>query len=117
MQFKFDKIAGFVDRLHVPVVSDKVEGPSTCFKFLGIEIDTQQMCLRLPQDKLVALKELVTSWLGKKSCSVRDLQSLVGKLQHACKVVQPGRTFLRRIFELLKERPKQQHMIRLNTAF
>ena len=86
---------------------------------LGIEIDTQQMCLWLPQDKLVALKELVTSWLGKKSCSMRDLQSLVGKLQYACKVVQPaaGRTFLRRMFELLKGRPKQQHMIQLKTAF
>ena len=111
------RLLALFDRLHVPVASDKVEGPSTCLKFLGIEIDTQQMCLQLLQDKLVALKELVTSWLGKKSCSVRDLHSLVGKLQHACKVVQPGRTFLQRMFELLKGRPKKQHMIRLNTAF
>ena len=83
----------------MPVASDKVEGPSTCLKFLGIEIDTQWRCLRLPQDKLADLKQLVSNWIEKKSCSLGDLQSLVGKLQHACKVVRPGRTFLRRMFE------------------
>ena len=36
---------------------------------------------------------------------------------HACKVVQQSRTFLRRIFEFLKRRPKQLQVIRLNTAF
>ena len=75
------------------------------------------MCLRLPQVKLADLKQLVASWIGKKSCSLADLQSLVGKLQHACKVVCPGRTFLRRMFELLKGRPKRQQMIHLNIAF
>ena len=101
----------------MPVASDKVEGPSTCLKFLGIEIDTQRRCLWLPQDKLADLKQLVANWIEKKSCSLGDLQSLVGKLQHACKVVQPGRTFLWRMFELLKGRPRRQHTVRLNKCF
>ena len=70
--------------------------------FLGIEMDTENLILCLPVDKLTTLKELVREWLSKKACTLRDLQSLAGKLQHACKVVQPGRTFLRRVFELLK---------------
>ena len=37
--------------------------------------------------------------VNQKSCTVRDLQSLVGNLQHTC---NPGRTFVRRIFKLLK---------------
>ena len=101
----------------MPVASDKVEGPSTCLKYLGIEIDTQWMCLRLPQDKLADLKQLVASWIERKSCLLGDLQSLVGKLQHACKVVCPGRTFLRRMFELLKGRPRRQHTVHLNKCF
>ena len=110
-------LACLFDRLRVPVASDKVEGPSTCLKFLGIQIDTQWRCLRLPQDKLADLKQLVSNWIEKKSCSLADLQSLVGKLQHACKVVRPGRTFLRRMFELLKGRPRRQHTVHLNKMF
>lgn len=33
-------------------MSDKCEGPATCLPFLGIEIDTVQLELRLPFDKL-----------------------------------------------------------------
>ena len=78
------------DRLHVPVAPEKVEGPTTQLTFLGIEMDTENMILRLPENKLSTLKEMIVEWLTRKSCTVRDLQSLAGKLQHACKVVCPG---------------------------
>ena len=44
-------------------------------------------------------------------------QSLAGHLNHACKVVWPGRRFLRGIFGLISQFRKQDHMIRLNAAF
>ena len=55
----------------------------------------------------------MADWLHKKSCRIQDLQSLVEKLQHACKVVRPGRTFLRRMFELLKGQPRDQQFVSL----
>ena len=73
----------------------KLEGPGTTLRFLGIEINTKEMSLRLPAEKLAELRLLVANWLGRKCCTVRELESLVGKLQHASKVVRPGRTFLR----------------------
>ena len=75
------------------------------------------MELRLPQKKISELKGLIRVWLGRRSCLKRELQSLVGKLQHACKVVKPGRSFLRRMFELLAGVHKDHHHIRLNTSF
>lgn len=45
-------------------------------------------------------------------CSHRELQSLVGLLNHACKVVKPGRSFLRRMIDLL-HRHGDHNMIRL----
>ena len=53
--------------------------------------------------------------MGKKTCTKKDLQSLAGKLQHACKVVKPGRIFMRS-FELLGTATKMHHHIRLNLA-
>ena len=72
------------DYLGIPVAMEKLEGPATVLTFLGIEIDTKQMILCLPMTKLIELQGLVSTWLGKKSCLKRELQSLAGKLQHAC---------------------------------
>ena len=46
----------------------------------------------------------------------RDLESLVGQLQHTCKVVRPGRCFLRPIYDLLMRTSHfQKHFhVRLN---
>lgn len=38
--------------LGVPLEPSKLEGPSTCLTFLGIEVDTQALQLRLPEQKL-----------------------------------------------------------------
>ena len=40
------------ETLGVPVAPGKTEGPSTKLVFLGIEIDTRSMVLRLPPPKL-----------------------------------------------------------------
>ena len=87
-------LATFSD-LGVPIAEEKLEGPGTAVTFLGIEVDTEAMVLRLPQRRIVELKELIGIWLGKGSCRRKELQSPAGKLQHACKVVRPGRAFLR----------------------
>ena len=103
--------------LGVPIAEEKLKGPGTVVTFLGIEIDTDAMVLRLPQAKISELKSLVRFWLGRGSCQRKELQSLAGKLQHACKVVKPGRAFLRRIFELLATVRADHHHVRLNASF
>ena len=68
---------------------------------LGIEIDTIKMVLRLPDDKLERLSMLLALWHGRTAEYRRDLESLVGLLQHASCVVRPGCIFIRRIYSLL----------------
>ena len=67
--------------------------------FLGIELDTILMQARLPEDKLQKAKDLVKSALSKTSISKEELDSLIGFLCFAAKVVVPGRAFLRRLFD------------------
>ena len=83
--------------LGVPLTEHKREGPTTCLAFLGIEVDTAASQLRHPQDKLCHLWSLLEVWRDRKVCERRELESLVGFLHHACKVVRSGRSFLRRI--------------------
>ena len=58
------------------------------------------MVIRLPQDKLTWLRNLIGEWKGCKTCCKRQLLSLINQLQHAFKVMQPGCLFLRRMIDL-----------------
>ena len=99
------------------VAPEKTEGPVTEINLLGIMIDSERLELRLPAEKLQKLCELVGTWRKRKACSKRELQSLAGHLNHTCKVIRPGRRFLRGVFELLSKFSRRDHMIRLNAAF
>ena len=108
------------DRLGIPIALQKTCGPTTCLTFLGIEINTEVGELRLPDDKLLRLQSILQEWDNKKACTRRELESLVGHLNHACKVVRSGRSFLRRMLDLLHARPEARHHqthIRLNKGF
>jgi hypothetical protein len=102
--------------LGVPLALDKCEGPRTRLTFLGIELDTETRSLRLPRDKLTRIQDTLDTWRERKVCRRKELESLVGLLHHACKVIRPGRSFLRRMITLLSSM-NDRHVIRLNRAF
>ena len=111
-----DQILMTCQRLGIPVASNNCAGPAAVMVFLGFELDTMSMVVRLPQVKLSRIARLVEEWSGRKVCKKRDLESLVGHLQHASMVVRPGRTFVRRLIELLAAVKSRDHWIRLNAS-
>ena len=104
-------------RLGIPIAGHKMEGPTCKLTFLGIELDSEAGILRLPAEKLQRLQREIRWWTGRSSCTKRDLLSLIGQLQHACCVVRPGRTFLRRMIGLAKVARELHHRLRLNKGF
>ena len=105
-----------LDYLGLPVATRKTEGPADCITFLGIVIDTRAFELRLPAVKIVRLQALLRSWSSKRSCTRKELESLLGHLSHAATVVRPGRTFLRQLFSLLHLAKAPNHFIRLTVG-
>ena len=73
--------------LSIPMAAHKREGPTTCLPVLGIVIDMVAGELRLPANKLVRLQALLQQWGDKSACTRKELESLIGLLNHACKVV------------------------------
>jgi hypothetical protein len=107
-------------KLGVPIADHKRDSPTTCLTYLGIEVDTVAFQLRLPQDKLLRLQSLLAEWGDRKVCGWRELESLIGILNHACKVVRSGRFFLRHMLVILHGvpvHPTRPHSIRLNRTF
>jgi hypothetical protein len=91
-------------QLGLPVSQKKLltEGnPSTHAIFLGILLDTVSMTASLSPERLLAITDTLQLWAGKSTCSKTELQSLIGVLSFAAKVVRPGRIFLRRMISLL----------------
>ena len=105
------------ESLGVPMAPTKTEGPATKMVFLGILMDTVSMTLSLPQAKLDRLRAMILQWSGKCSCTKRELLSLIGCLQHACCVIRPGRSFLRRMIDLSRGVRALHHRVRLNAGF
>ncbi|CAC5380816.1 unnamed protein product [Mytilus coruscus] len=79
----------------------KVVDPTTKLTFLGIEIDSTAMELRLPGEKLSLLKHELAEFNKRKRASKKQLQSIAGKLNWASAVVHGGREFLRRIIDAI----------------
>jgi hypothetical protein len=70
-------------------------------EFLGIILNSNDFTARLSQERLTAIIEMLKQWLDRSACNLRELQSLIGTLSFAAKVVRAGRTFLRRTIDLL----------------
>ena len=112
-----DQALATCKELGVPVATQKTERPTTRLTFLGIQIDTDAMCLSLAQDKLARIRSLVLAWRNRQAATRRELQSLIGHLSHAAFVVLPGRTFLRRMIDLMKIAKAPKHHVRLTAEF
>ena len=108
------KALSICQQLGVPVAPHKIQGPATQLTFLGIELDTHLFQLRLPQDKLYTLRSEIRNWLRHRRCRKRDLQSLIGLLNHAASVIGPGRTFMRGLIDALHFASASHHWLRLN---
>ena len=102
--------------LGVPLALDKTYGPALALEFLGIIFDTSKMVLRLPDHKRSELLELIEEVRKRKSATKRELQSLAGKLQHAAKVIRPGRCFTRTLYEISTLRDNPHDRIRVSRA-
>ena len=101
-------------RLGLPVAPQKVVGPTTSIVFLGILFDSVRQEIRLPKDKLARLRTELRTWGDRRAASKRQLQSLIGLLNHAAKVVRPGRPFLRSLIDTMKVPRRQDQKVRLN---
>jgi hypothetical protein len=51
--------------------------------------------ITIPLNKLKEIEEKIKAVLNKSKVTLKELQSLIGSLNFACRAVAPGRAFLR----------------------
>ena len=109
MSVFYDKM----NSLGVPIASDKTEGPTTKLVFLGLELDSEEMVVRIPLSKLEEIKLKINKFLTQKKCTLRQMQSLIGSLNFACRAILPGRPFCRRLINATCGLTQPHHYLRI----
>lgn len=80
--------------------------------FLGFELDSVEMKIKLPGDKLCSLKDLIISFLARKKATLKAFQALAGLLNFCLRALPPARAFTRRIYDVMQGVVKPHHYIR-----
>ena len=94
----------------------KACAPSTVQVVLGIEINTVEGTLSVPNDKLSEIKLVVMKWKRKRKSTKVQLQSLIGSLRFVSKCAMQSRTFMNRLLETLRSMADKKS-IQLSRSF
>ena len=107
----YDALLDVMTQLGITVSEKKLVAPTTRAVCLGILIDTVHGTVAILPEKMQDVKNMVNQWKGKKYCTKRELQSLLGTLLYIHKCVKPARCFLNRmLFELYVRQVIQQKL-------
>ena len=71
---------------------------------------------RLPRNKILRIQEIIESFSKRSSCTKRELLSLLGHLNFACRVILPGRSFVSHLIKLSTTAKKLSHHVHLNNC-
>ncbi|XP_077111884.1 uncharacterized protein LOC143767433 [Ranitomeya variabilis] len=109
-------LAQFKDAMEhfgVPLSPEKTIGPVSVITFLGIEIDSVAMEFRLPMEKIKKLLDLISGCISVGKVTLTQMQSMLGSLNFACKVMPAGRIFSRRLMLATRGVKQSLHRIRI----
>ncbi|VDH90882.1 Hypothetical predicted protein [Mytilus galloprovincialis] len=88
-------LGALLDSCGLEESKQKGVAPTTRMEFLGITVDTVKLTLEVTSDRVLEISLLVQAWLRKKKASLRELQSILGKLHFVSTCVRPELEVLR----------------------
>lgn len=78
---------------------NKIEGPKQTLVFLGVIINSIEMTLSVPEEKVSELRNDLHVFLQRAKVTKRDIQRIVGKMTWFGQIVYGGRFHIRRLID------------------
>ena len=75
---------------------EKSSPPITEMFFLRLLHDSVRLTVSIDRLRLTEILGLVEEWLGREMAALREVQSIIGKLNLVASCVRPGRIFISR---------------------
>ena len=101
----FDTLRRLLVQFGLTEAISKSCAPNYVMVFLGVEVNSVLLTLRIPEDKMQEILTILENWSNKQICSLKELQSLVGLLNFASRCIKSGRIYLARILNFLHDMP------------
>ena len=98
----YNKLNWLLSDLGLEESLKKAEPPTTRITYLGVQFDSISMTMSVPPEKVTEIKAEIGLWVRKTTITMRDLQSLLGKLFWIARVVKNSRPFMGRLLAQLK---------------
>ena len=98
----FFRLGKIISDIGMQEAEDKASAPSRVMIFLGLEVNTILMTLKIPHEKMCEIRTVLRQWLSKSVASKREIQQLVGLLNFAAGCIKPGRIYFSRILNVLR---------------
>jgi hypothetical protein len=84
----------------VPIVENKPVHPTTVLTFLGLEIDTVLMVVRIPSCKPLKFKSYIEDILLRRKVKYMFLESAVGEISFCARTIPSARALVPRFYDL-----------------
>lgn len=88
--------------LGLSLALDKCAPPSQTMQWLGYDVNSINMTLSIPRNKMLQFLAECQLWSAKVKASKSMIQSIVGKMIHVANCVQHARRFTSRILDTLR---------------
>ena len=102
-QEAFNMLAEILQKIGIRESASKACAPSSVAVFLGILFNTEEMYMKITEDRMKEIKNILKTWMKKEEATLKEIQSLLGKLNFAASTVRAGRIFVSRIITALKQ--------------
>ncbi len=89
----FNKLKSKMDAVGLAESEGKEQPPSQSIPWIGINFNTTNMTMSIPERKVREAEHLVKIWLSRTSATRHELQQILGKLLHIAKCVKPAWLF------------------------
>ena len=94
----YHTLLNLLQKLGLDISVKKLVRPCTKATCLGVEVDTKNFTVAVPQEKLENIYQMCTQWVGRQKCSKKQLQSLL----YISKCVRSSCFFLNRMLDTLR---------------
>ena len=101
----FQTLTNLLQVVGLPINQKKVEKPGEQVTCLGIEINARTGILKIPENKMLEVKEMCSKWINRTHASRRQSQKLTGKLLYIHRCICPACLFVNRVLGVLRNAP------------
>ena len=112
--FAYNCLGAILQKSGFEESKDEASPPSEIMSFWGVLFNTVTMTMEITPERLEEIRKLTHSWLEKESASLKQVQSLLGKLNFVAACVKPSRIFIGRLLNWLRsiyDSPESLHII------